>query len=83
VKVSQLKKTGSYDDYSKETYRTIPGWDLSKYRSGTSYSIPVSFQKEGLYYIHIYTDKKEITGPGAISTRGRSPVSGIVIMVKK
>jgi hypothetical protein len=83
VKVSQLKKTGSYDDYSKETYRTIPGWDLSKYRSGTSYSIPVSFQKEGLYYIHIYTDKKEITGSGGISTRGRSPVSGIVIRVKK
>jgi uncharacterized protein YkwD len=82
MKVSQLKKTGGYDDFSRETYRTVPGWDLSKYRNGTSYSIPLNFQKEGLYYIHIYTDKKEVTGSGGITTKGRSPVSGIVIRVK-
>ena len=82
MKVSQLTKTGSYDDYGSETYKNIPGWDLTRYRKGTSYSIPLKFTREGLYYIHIYTDKKEVTGSGSISTKGRSPVSGLVISVR-
>lgn len=83
MKISQLTGTGSYEDYTGETYRTIPAWDLTRYRKGTAYAIPLRFTKEGLYYIHIFIDKKEITGSGQISTKGKSPVSGIVISVVK
>jgi len=82
-KQSQLTKSGSYNDYGEETYKNIPAWDLYSYRKGTSYAIPLRFSKEGLYYIQLFTDKKEITGSGAISTKGKSPVSGIVISVRK
>ena len=83
MRQSQLKKTGSYEDYSKETFANIPAWDLARFRKGTTYEIPVKFSKEGFYYIQIFTDKKEITGTGTISTKGRSPLSGIVIRVVK
>lgn len=83
MKQSQLTKTGSYEDYSDEVYTSIPAWDLTRYRKGTSYGIPLRFSKEGLYYIQIFTDKKEITGSGTITTKGKSPVSGIVISVRK
>jgi uncharacterized protein YkwD len=79
---AQIMKKGSYDDYTSEEYLTVTAWDLSKYRNGTSYKIPLSFRKEGLYYIHIYLDKKEITKPSSLNTKGKSPVSGIVIKVK-
>jgi len=83
LKQSQMTKTGNYNDYGEETYKNIPAWDLYRYREGTSYAIPLRFSKEGLYYIQIFTDNKEITGSGAISTKGKSPVSGIVISVRK
>jgi uncharacterized protein YkwD len=81
-KASQLKNTGSYEDFTNELYKQIPAWDLAKYRKDFEYSIPLKFTKEGLYYIHIFTDKKENTGQSALSTKGKPPVSGIVISVK-
>ena len=78
---AQLKKKGSYDDYSDEEYLKIAAWDLARYRNGTSYKIPLSFSKEGLYYIHIYPDKKEIIKPSSLNTEGKTPASGIVIKV--
>lgn len=68
MKVAQLKRTGSYKDYSDELYKMIPAWDLTKYRNGDEYTIPVNFSKEGLYYIHIFIDPEENSNPGAIST---------------
>ncbi len=79
--VNQLKSRGSYDDYTNEDYLTIPAWDLAKFRSGNTYKIPLTFSKEGLYYIHIYTDKSELTKPASINTKGKNPLSGIVIKV--
>lgn len=81
-KASQLKNTGGYEDYSNELYRQVPTWDLAKYKQDFVYTIPVKFTKPGLYYILIYTDKKENTGQSALSTKGKPPVSGIVISVK-
>jgi len=83
MKVSQLMKTGSYGDFSGEVTLNIPVWNLAKYRNGSIYNIPVRFSKEGLYYIHIYTDRKENTGVTSADTKGKSPVSGIVIRVKR
>jgi uncharacterized protein YkwD len=79
---SQISKKGSYRDFTNEEYKDIAAWDLSKYRNGTIYEIPLSFPKEGLYYIQIFSDKKEITKPGSLNTKGKSPESGIVIKVK-
>jgi hypothetical protein len=83
LKPSQLKNKGSYDDYTNEEYQSIVAWDLARYRRGTSYTIPLRFSKEGLYYIHIYYDKKEITKPSSLNTKGKTPGSGIVISVNK
>jgi hypothetical protein len=81
-KLSQLKNTGGYDDYTDELYLQIPAWDLAKYNRDFVYKIPLKFSKEGLYYIHIYTDKKQNTGQSALTTKGKAPLSGIVISVR-
>lgn len=78
---SQITRKGSYADFSNEEYQKIFAWDLSKYRNGSIYKIPFSFSKEGLYYIQVYTDKKEIIKPTSLSTKDKSPFSGIVIKV--
>ncbi|MBK7134586.1 MAG: hypothetical protein IPH69_17745 [Bacteroidales bacterium] len=78
---SQINRKGSYSDFSEEEYQTITAWELSQYRSGNTYKIPLKFSKEGLYYIQIFSDKKELTKPASITTRGKTPYSGIVIRV--
>jgi hypothetical protein len=83
MKGSQIMKKGSYEDYTNEEYIKLPAWELSSYKSGSTYNIPLKFSKEGLYYIHIYSDKKEITQPTSISTKGKTSGSGIVIKVVK
>jgi len=45
----QISKKGSYRDFTSEEYKNIAGWDLSRYRNGTIYEIPLSFTKEGLF----------------------------------
>jgi len=79
--LSQIKKKGSYSDYGDEEYLTIPAWDLSRYRNGTTYKIPLRFSKGGIYYIQIFSDKREIKNPSSITTKGKTPCSGIVIKV--
>lgn len=80
---AQISKKGSYRDYTDQVAREITAWDLSRYRNGTSYQIPLSFPKEGLYYIQIFSDKKEITKPASLNTKKKTPESGIVIKVTK
>ena len=77
----QIKRKGSYQDFTEEVYLQMPGWDLARYRDGSEYRIPLTFSKKGLYYIQIYYDKKELTKPATISTKGKTPASGIVIKV--
>jgi len=80
---AQISRRGSYQDFTNEEYRNIVAWDLARYRNGTIYKIPLKFTKEGLYYIQIYSDKKEITKPASLNTKGKTPVSGIVIKVNR
>jgi hypothetical protein len=80
---AQLTEKGSYNDYTDEEYLRLSAWDLARYRNGTTYRIPLSFPKEGLYYIHVYSDKKEFTEPSSLNTTGKTPASGIVIRVNK
>jgi len=80
---NQIKKRGSYEDFTNEEYKNITAWDLSQYKNGNTYTIPLMFTKSGLYYIQIYSDKKEITMPTTLNTKGKIPESGIVIQVYK
>src|SRR5664279_4065874 len=80
---SQISKKGSYRDYTNEITKEITAWDLSRYRNGTIYEIPLTFSEEGLYYIQIFSDKKEITKPASLNTKGKTPESGIVLKVKR
>jgi hypothetical protein len=83
LKVAQLKKTGSYQDFSNEEYMKLAAWELALYRHGNTYDIPLKFSREGLYYIQIYIDKKEIKNPSALNTKGKTGGCGIVIRVEK
>ncbi len=78
----EISRKSSYADFTNEQYQQIYAWDLAAFRKGSEYKIPLSFKKEGLYYIHIFSDKKEYTKPASLSTKGRTPYSGIVIKVK-
>jgi hypothetical protein len=78
---ARLNKLGSYDDFSKEEYLKMPGWEFIKFRKGFTWSLPVKFSREGLYYIQIYAAKKELRSPTTISTKGKPIGSGIVIRV--
>jgi len=78
----QISRKGSYEDYSDEQYLRLPAWDLAPMRNGSVYRIPLQFSKPGLYYIQIFSDKKEITGPSSVNTMGKTPYSGIVIKVR-
>ena len=77
----QIKRRASYSDYGDEQVMRMTAWELSKFRSQDGYTIPLKFSKEGIYYIQIYLDSKEITTPVSISTKGKEPASGIVITV--
>lgn len=79
---SQIKKIGSYSDFTNEEYMKLTAWELAEYKTGDIYDIPLSFSKEGYYYIHIYLDPKEITKPTSLNTKGRTSASGIVITVR-
>ncbi|MCX6326903.1 MAG: CAP domain-containing protein [Bacteroidia bacterium] len=80
---AQIRKKGSYEDYTNEVYNKMFAWDMVSYRNGSTYKIPLSFSKEGIYYLHFYSDKKEIPKPATLNTKGKTPVSGIVIKVNK
>lgn len=79
----EISKRGSYRDYTNEVNMEISAWDLSRYRNGTVYQIPLEFSGEGLYYIQLFSDKKEITKPASLNTKGKTPESGIVIRVNR
>jgi uncharacterized protein YkwD len=80
---SEISRRGSYADFTNEIYKEMPAWDLARYRNGNIYVIPLSFSKEGIYYIQIYSDKKEIDRATSLNTKGKNPESGIVIKVSK
>jgi hypothetical protein len=83
MKPEQISRQGSYEDFSGEQYLGMAPWEIAPYRSGSVYKIPFSFSKEGLYYIQIFTDKKEVATPSSANTAGKTAVSGIVIKVKR
>ena len=82
LSLAQLKKKGSYADFTEEEYLRMTAWEIASYKKGSEYSVPVKFKKEGLYYIQIFADKKEITKPENLDTKGKTPASGIVIRVE-
>ena len=75
----QIRRRASYPDFGDEEALRIPAWELAKFRTENGYSIPLKFSKEGIYYIQMFLDKKEITNPMTISTKGKDPASGIII----
>jgi uncharacterized protein YkwD len=82
VAPEQISKKGSYEDFSHEEYIKMAAWDLAPLRNGSEYKIPLKFSKKGLYYIQIYSDKKEVKNPSSVNTAGKIPCSGIVIKVR-
>ncbi len=79
---AQIKRLRSYADFTEEQYLSYTAWDLSGFKSGNRYNIPLKLSKTGIYYIHIFLDSKEITKPTSLNTKGKTPASGIVITVR-
>jgi hypothetical protein len=79
VAPSEISKKASYQDFTSEEYTKMAAWDLAGIRNGNEYRIPFKFSREGLYYIQIFSDRKEISRPSSINTAGKVPYSGIVI----
>ncbi len=82
MKPDEINHKGSYADFTDEQYLRLPAWDLAAYRNGSEYKIPLKFSKKGLYYIQIFSDRKEIKSPSSVNTMGKTPYSGIVIKVR-
>jgi len=76
---AQIQRRASYSDFGDEVIMKIPAWELTKFRTENGYSIPLKFPQEGIYYIQMFLDGKEITKPASLNTKGKEPASGIVI----
>ncbi len=78
----RINRMGSYDDFTPDISLSIWPWEIGGYLNGDRYEIPMTFNDEGLYYIHIYLDDREFSGNSA-STEGKLQASGVVIRVAK
>lgn len=71
-----------YNDFSDEIALQILPWEIKQYRSGNNYEFPLKFDKAGLYYIHIYSDKKAYKEGSKYSSDSKLQASGVVFRVK-
>jgi len=81
--VKELDKTGSYSDFTSTKALSYLPWELTAFKKGNGYSVPLKFDKPGLYYVQIYLKEGEVREPSSFNTAGLSPVSGVVIRVVK
>ncbi len=79
MRPAAIKRIDYYTDYSKKTALEIYPWQLARLRRENKYEIELKFDKPGIYYIHIYQNKTEITKEKAFNTEGKTEGSGIVI----
>ena len=78
---SDISHKGSYPDYTNSSAANLAFWDIVYDDATKKFSFAFTTGKKGLYYVHIYV-KQGHTGkenPGAVTTNGLTPVSGIVI----
>jgi len=76
----EINKKGSYADYTDSITLSYWPWDLKNMMTDNIYSIPLKFDKPGLYYVHIYLSDEEFTS-GTASTKGKTQGSGLVIRI--
>jgi hypothetical protein len=78
---AELRSKGSYPDFTNARVVSKAFWDLKYDHATQRFDVSFKTSRRGLYYVHIYI-KRGHTGkesPGSVTTRGLSPVSGIVI----
>jgi len=76
-----LNRKRTYNDYGKRKITSINPWDLAQMHHDKTYTLNLAFKKPGLYYIHIFLGKKELTKPDSFDTERLFQASGIVIKV--
>ena len=80
---NQVNKKGSYPDYTDVSAVKYAPWDLVKYKDSDGfYNVPWSFAKKNLYYIQFYVDPNDPANLRAFNTSGKTPVTGLVVMVQ-
>jgi len=81
-----LNTRGSYEDYTADQAADLWPWDIKFTPDTQSFSIPLTLDREGLYYVQLYIKSgvKEIpysAHNGRASTRGLPCAGGIVFSV--
>ena len=74
-------KISSYNDYTDEISQKILPWEMPQADENGYTPLEFTFNKKGLYYIHIYTDDKPYT-KGNASTKNKIQSSGVVIQIQ-
>ncbi len=70
-----------YDDFTDDLAHKILPWELPIADAQGFSRLEFTFQKKGLYYIHIYLDNQPFT-TGKASTKNKVQASGLVIVVR-
>jgi len=80
----EIAKKGSYPDFTDTRIASLPFWEINYNNNSKKFDFSFKTSRRGLYYIKIFI-KKDHTGKEKLlraSTKGLSPISGIVIIAK-
>ena len=81
---AMIKQKSSYHDFTNTRAASLPFWDINYNHHTKRFNFSFTTSKSGLYYVQVFI-KKGHTGkekPGSASTKGLTPVSGIVIRAR-
>ena len=81
MSVAQVKRRGSYTDFTNTQASTINPLKVQDYRKGNTYTLPFEFARPGLYYIQVYEEDRPYRLGTKYSNAGKIQGSGIVVRV--
>lgn len=81
MSVRAVSRKSNYADFTNTEALRIYPWELAKMHNNNTYTIALSFDKPGLYYLHIYQNNTELKTEKAFNTDGKTEGSGLVIKV--
>lgn len=84
--IDDINRSDNYNDYSDDSVIELWPWDLKEFISGGRFSIPMKFERPGMYYIQIFLSEPVEDIPydgGSFSTDNAFPASGIIIFAEE
>ncbi|MFO8062216.1 MAG: hypothetical protein R6U31_04755 [bacterium] len=84
--IDDINRSDNYNDYSDDSVIELWPWDLKEFISGRRFSVPLKFDRPGMYYIQIFLSDPVKDIPyegGSFSTDNAFPASGIIIFAEE